>query len=70
MSAVREISRSTSDVAAATSQVSNAIGLVQQGSNETGAAAQQSLAAARELGQQAITLKREVDNFLIRVRAA
>lgn len=70
MGAVREISRSSSDVAAATSEVSQAIGLVQQGSTETGAAAQQSLAAARELGQQAITLKREVDSFLTRVRAA
>lgn len=70
MSAVKEISRSTSGVASATADVSSAIGLVQQGSTETGAAAQQSLAAARELGQQAITLKREVDNFLIRVRAA
>jgi methyl-accepting chemotaxis protein len=70
MGAVQEISRSTSGVASATSEVSHAIGLVQQGSTETGAAAQQSLAAARELGQQAVTLKREVDSFLIRVRAA
>jgi methyl-accepting chemotaxis protein len=70
MSAVSEISRSTSDVATATAEVSHAIGMVQQGSTDTGAAALQSLAAARELGQQAITLKREVDDFLIRVRAA
>jgi methyl-accepting chemotaxis protein len=70
MAAVREISRNTTDVAAATSEVSQAIGLVQQGSTETGAAAEQSLGAARELGQQADRLKREVDQFLVRVRAA
>ena len=45
-------------------------GLVQQGSSETGAAAEQSLGAARELGQQAVSLKHEVDTFLVRVRAA
>jgi methyl-accepting chemotaxis protein len=70
MAAVREITRNTSDVAAATSEVSQAIGLVQQGSTETGAAAEQSLGAARELGQQADHLRREVDSFLMRVRAA
>ena len=70
MAAVLEISRSSTNVAAATSEVSQAIGLVQQGSSETGAAAEQSLGAARELGQQADRLKREVDGFLIRVRAA
>jgi methyl-accepting chemotaxis protein len=70
MIAVREITQNTSDVAAATSEVSQAIGLVQQGSTETGAAAEQSLAAARELGVQAIHLKRAVTTFLDEVRAA
>jgi methyl-accepting chemotaxis protein len=70
MIAVREITQNTSDVAAATSEVSQAIGLVQQGSTETGAAAEQSLAAARELGVQAIHLKRAVTSFLDQVRAA
>jgi methyl-accepting chemotaxis protein len=70
MIAVREITQNTSDVAAATSEVSQAIGLVQQGSTETGAAAEQSLAAARELGVQAIHLKRAVTSFLDEVRAA
>jgi methyl-accepting chemotaxis protein len=70
MAAVHEISRSTAEVATATAEVSQAIGQVQQGSSETGSAAQESLSAARELGHQAITLKREVDDFLARVRAA
>ena len=70
MIAVREITQNTTDVAAATSEVSQAIGLVQQGSTETGAAAEQSLAAARELGVQAIHLKRAVTTFLDEVRAA
>ena len=70
MAAVREITRSTSDVAAATSEVSQAIVQVEQGSQETGAAAEQSLGAARELGVQADRLTREVAAFLDRVRAA
>jgi methyl-accepting chemotaxis protein len=70
MKAVQEITHSTSSVATATHEVSQAIGLVQQGATETGAAAEQSLAAARELGQQADNLKRAVGKFLEEVRAA
>ncbi len=70
MKAVQEITHSTSSVATATHEVSQAIGLVQQGATETGTAAEQSLAAARELGQQADNLKRAVGKFLEEVRAA
>lgn len=70
MKAVQEITHSTSSVATATHEVSQAIGLVQQGATETGAAAEQSLAAARELGLQADNLKRAVGQFLEEVRAA
>lgn len=70
MKAVQEITHSTSSVATATHEVSQAIGLVKQGATETGAAAEQSLAAARELGQQADNLKRAVGKFLEEVRAA
>lgn len=70
MKAVQEITHSTSSVATATHEVSQAIGLVQQGATETGAAAEQSLAAARERGQQADNLKRAVGKFLEEVRAA
>lgn len=70
MKAVQEITHSTSSVATATHEVSQAIDLVQQGATETGAAAEQSLAAARELGLQADNLKRAVGKFLEEVRAA
>lgn len=70
MKVVQEITHSTSSVATATHEVSQAIGLVQQGATETGAAAEQSLAAARELGLQADNLKRAVGKFLEEVRAA
>ena len=70
MVVVNEITRNTIDVANGTAEVSQSIGLVQAGSAETGAASEQSLAAARELGIQATKLRDEVDKFLIRVRAA
>ena len=70
MVVVSEITRKTIDVANGTAEVSQSIGLVQAGSAETGAASEQSLAAARELGIQATKLRDEVDNFLVRVRAA
>lgn len=70
MVVVSEITRNTIDVANGTAEVSQSIGLVQAGSAETGAASEQSLAAARELGIQATKLRDEVDNFLVRVRAA
>ena len=70
MAAVREITRNTADVAAGTAEVSQAIGLVQEGASETGAAAEQALGAARELGQQANRLRSEVDGFLQTIRAA
>lgn len=70
MVVVNEITRNTIDVANGTSEVSQSISLVQAGSAETGAASEQSLSAARELGIQATRLRDEVDNFLVRVRAA
>ncbi len=70
MAAVREIARNTGDVAAGTAEVSQAIGLVQEGASETGTAAEQALGAARELGQQANRLRSEVDGFLTIIRAA
>lgn len=70
MAVVSEISRNTLDVANGTAEVTQSIGLVQAGSAETGAASEQSLSAARELGIQATKLRDEVDNFLVRIRAA
>ena len=44
--------------------------LLLEGASETGAAAEQALGAARELGQQANCLRSEVDGFLQTIRAA
>jgi methyl-accepting chemotaxis protein len=70
MAVVNEITRNTIDVANGTAEVSQSISLVQASSAETGAASEQSLEAARELGMQATKLRDEVEEFLIRVRAA
>ena len=70
MAAVREITRNTGDVATGTAEVSQAITMVQEGATETGAAAEQALGAARELGMQANRLRDEVDGFLRTIRAA
>jgi methyl-accepting chemotaxis protein len=70
LTAVSEITRNTTDVATGTAEVAQSIGLVQQGSAETGEAAEQSLAAARELGRQAERLRGEVGSFVARVRSA
>jgi methyl-accepting chemotaxis protein len=67
---VGEISRTASDVSQGTSEVTSAIGLVRQGASETGSAAQQSLAAARELAGQAARLRNDVAGFIDQVRAA
>jgi methyl-accepting chemotaxis protein len=68
--AVREISRNTAEVADGTKDVTDAIGGVRQGASETGAAAEQSLGAAKELGVQANSLRGEVRKFIDQIRAA
>ncbi|MFZ4122441.1 MAG: methyl-accepting chemotaxis protein [Caulobacterales bacterium] len=68
--AVREISRNTAEVAEGTKDVTAAIGGVRQGAAETGAAAEQSLGAAKELGVQANSLRGEVRKFIDQIRAA
>jgi methyl-accepting chemotaxis protein len=67
---VGEISRTAADVSQGTSEVTQAIGLVRQGASETGSAAQQSLAAARELATQAARLRGDVSGFIQKVRVA
>lgn len=68
--AVGEISRNTAEVAMSARDVSEAIGGVRHGAQETGAAAAQSLGAARELGQQSNRLREEVRRFIEQIRAA
>jgi methyl-accepting chemotaxis protein len=50
--------------------VSSTIAAVNQAAGETGAAANQVLAAAEELGKQAGTLRVDVGTFLAKIRAA
>jgi methyl-accepting chemotaxis protein len=68
--AIREIGRNTAEVADGTQDVGRSIGYVREGASETGAAAQQSLGAAKELGQQSNLLREEVRRFIAQIRAA
>jgi methyl-accepting chemotaxis protein len=68
--AVQEITRNTSEVAQSTQEVTQSISSVREGANETGAAAEQSLNAARELGVQSNRLRSEVAKFIQTIRAA
>jgi methyl-accepting chemotaxis protein len=65
-----EISRNTQQAAAGTYEVAANIAQVRAGADATGQAAQQSRLAAVDLARQSEHLRREVDAFLDRVRAA
>ncbi len=65
-----EISRNTQQAAAGTYEVAANIAQVRAGADATGQAAQQSRLAAGDLARQSEHLRREVDAFLDRVRAA
>ena len=66
----REIARSTQEAARGTQGVSQSIGNVNQAAAEAGTAAAQVLTSSEDLGNQAETLRGEVDQFLARIRAA
>jgi methyl-accepting chemotaxis protein len=68
--ATREIARNVQEAAQGTGQVSSSIVGVNQAASEAGSAANQVLASAAKLGQQAETLRGDVDGFLARIRAA
>ena len=68
--ATQEIARNVSEAARGTSEVSASISRVSHAADKTGAAAGQVLGSADELGRSGATLKREVEDFLARVRAA
>jgi methyl-accepting chemotaxis protein len=68
--ATGEITRSTQETARGTEEVSRNIAGVSAAASKTGAAAAQVLAASGGLGQQAETLRAEVDHFLATIRAA
>lgn len=67
---VEEISRSTAEVAALSENVAKRMGSVQDEVRETNTAADDSLAAARALGESSVSLNQVVDDFLRTVRAA
>jgi methyl-accepting chemotaxis protein len=66
----REITRHTQEAARGTGDVSQNISGVNRAASATGAAATQVLASANGLGEQAEMLRREVDQFFARIRAA
>ncbi|WP_019961313.1 globin-coupled sensor protein [Woodsholea maritima] len=68
--ATAEISRTTEQTAQAARSVSRSISAVQHGAERTSFAAGTMTGAAESLGSQAETLRREVDRFLSRIRAA
>jgi methyl-accepting chemotaxis protein len=68
--ATKEISRNVQQAAAGTSEVSSNIAGVSEAAGEAGQVAGQVLAAAQGVTGQADTLKRHVDSFLVKVRAA
>jgi len=68
--ATGEITRSTQETARGTEAVSRNIAGVSEAASKTGSAAAEVLAASGGLGQQAETLRAEVDHFLATIRAA
>ncbi len=67
--ATLEISKSVKDAARGTLDVSNHIAQITSTSSETGRMASDARDSAVDLSQQAETLKREVDGFIVSVRA-
>ncbi|MEQ9333367.1 methyl-accepting chemotaxis protein [Thalassobaculum sp.] len=68
--ATQEIARNVQQASAGTGEVSQAIAQVSQAAAEGGSAATQVLSSAQELSGSAARLRREVSEFLTRVRAA
>ena len=67
--ATQEITRNVQEAAAGTAEVSHTIATVSTSAGETGTAAGEVLRAAELLDGQAVTLNREVTNFIGRLRA-
>ena len=68
--ATREIATNVHQAAQGTSEIATNIEGVSRAATDTGAAAAQVLGAAGELSKQSETLRRDVDEFLVTVRAA
>ncbi len=68
--ATQEIARNVEEAASGTQEVTNNISGVTTAAGETGTASTEMLSSANDLSKQAETLRSEVDNFLVEVRAA
>jgi methyl-accepting chemotaxis protein len=68
--ATKEIARNVEQAASGTQEVTSNITGVTHAANDTGTAASQVLASARELAQQSESLKKVVTAFLVNVKAA
>jgi methyl-accepting chemotaxis protein len=68
--ATQEIARNTQEAAKGTEQVTTNIGGVNRAAGETGTAACQVLSSAEKLGRQSEALRRDVGEFLEKIRAA
>ena len=68
--ATREIATNVQQAAQGTSNIAGNIDGVSHAASDTGAAAEQVLSAAGELSRLSETLRRDVDDFLVTVRAA
>ena len=68
--ATKEIARNVQQASAGTAEVSSNISGVTQAATETGSASTQVLGAAGELAKQGETLRKDVGDFLAKIRAA
>jgi len=68
--ATHEITRNTQEAARGTTEVSRNITGVNAAAGQTGKAASEVLAASTQLGEQAQTLRGEIDQFFANIRAA
>ncbi len=69
-SATEEISRNVSEATQSTGEVNSNVAKIRAGAKDNRNAADQMLSAARELSQESVELRQEVDKFLAGVRAA
>lgn len=69
-SATQEINANVQQAASGTGKVANHIADANQAARETGVAASKMLSSVEELSDQAKTLNREVERFLVEIRAA
>lgn len=68
--ATEEIARNVAQASSGTNEVSGAINQVSEAASEGGSAANQVLSSAQQLSQSAGDLRDEMNNFIVKVRAA